>query len=25
MPPELVQVISEDDGLVFFRGEVIEV
>jgi hypothetical protein len=25
MPPELVQVISEDDGLVFFRGEVISV
>ena len=25
MPPELVQVISEDDGLVFFRGEVIKV
>jgi hypothetical protein len=25
MPPELVQVISEDDGLVFFRGEMIEV
>jgi hypothetical protein len=23
MPPELVQVINEDDGLVFFRGEVI--
>jgi len=25
MPPELVQVINEDDGLVFFRGEVIAV
>ena len=25
LPPELVQVINEDDGLVFFRGEVIEV
>ena len=25
LPPELVQVISEDDGLVFFRGEVISV
>jgi hypothetical protein len=25
MPPELVQFISEDDGLVFFRGEVISV
>ena len=25
MPPELVQVISEDDGLVFFRGDVISV
>lgn len=25
MPPELVEVISEDDGLVFFRGNVIEV
>jgi hypothetical protein len=25
LPPELVQVIDEDDGLVFFRGEVISV
>jgi hypothetical protein len=25
LPPELAQVISEDDGLVYFRGEVIEV
>lgn len=25
MPPELVEVINEDDGLVFFRGNVIEV
>jgi hypothetical protein len=25
LPPELVQVIDEDDGLVFFRGEIIEI
>ena len=25
LPPELVQVIDEDEGLVFFRGEVIKV
>jgi hypothetical protein len=25
MPPELVQVINEDEGLVFFRGELYEI